>query len=220
MILLLAVAPSRPLPLSSSTPWWPDSAAFNPNYPLSHPVNPSIFLSILPSLHPSGGSVPQCSSAPGSLCSAPRSCVADEASRSISRLSPLTGSTSQVSVMREEISGDPTRQEREASGESRGRQQIMTFYKLLHLLRSVSLHLSLFGIFREHYYAINSDIVKGNKISLQNRAEYIGIKMRIMIFSVSFLRVDFRSLFLREPVFKIKIFIAFSFVLKQAEGRI
>lgn len=65
--------------------------------------------------------------------------------------------------MREEISGDPTRQEREVSGESRGRQHIMTFHKLLHLLLSLSLHLSLFGIFGEHYYPINSNIITENK---------------------------------------------------------
>lgn len=46
--------PSRYHP---SAPWWPDSAAFNPVYPLSYPINPPIFPSIFPSPHPSGVSL-------------------------------------------------------------------------------------------------------------------------------------------------------------------
>ena len=128
MILLLAVAPSCSLPLSPSAPWWPYSAAFNPDYPLVSSYKSS-HLSLHRSITPSLWKPLLCST---------ELCCADETSRSSS-----LGLPCQVSLLREEISGDPTQKERQASGESGGRQHIMTFHKLLHLLVSVSLYLSI-----------------------------------------------------------------------------
>lgn len=127
MILLLAVAPSRyhpPLPGGQTLH-------------LLTLTTPRLILSTLPSFSPTFHFAHR------SLCFAPQSFIVDETSRSISRLSLLSASTNQVSRTKEEISGDPTQNEREASGESRGKQHIMTFHKLLHLLLSVSLCLSI-----------------------------------------------------------------------------
>lgn len=143
--------------------WLLESAVFNPNYPSSHAINLLIFLSVFPSLHLSGGSVYKWSFALGNFCSGRWNVP--------SGLWLLSASPSQVSLVREEISGASTQKETEASGGSISKQHILTFHNLLGCIAA-----SLFvWNFRKRYDLINSGIIEGNKRKFQNEAEHFVI---------------------------------------------